>query len=478
MSAPTQAPAESSRAAPAQAGAGPSAADRAQLREEYATLGKKMRRWLLSGGALLLALPLLWGLLPAARQLVPTPTRGYRWRQAGTVQDSATTWVWALADSAGQAQLLLSRTQGRTWLTRRLGVPAAQARALALGWGGPWRGVLLGEKGELRLLPNALREPQRGQALTSPTTTAVALAVDTQGQRIVLKGSTIWQSSNAGRSWDAWQPDLPGTTELGNHAVLNGAGRVLFEPTQQRFFVVAPYGILQQVSANGAAWKLLPNVPSAADSVLYAGAAEEGRLLIIYHDGSAIRLSSADQATDRALVKLQVFTSLAPKPVALVHWHVAPPEADSTQTAATVADLDSALVFGQGTAGGSIQRLRLADKRIASSQVPAQPKPPTSTSAPKPLPALPAQQKPPTSTSTPKPLATPRPAPKRQPRLDNKAARAALVARAQAAVKDSAFRSQKQTRPAKDPDNPAATPTQSPVQQTSPAQFPLDKTKN
>jgi hypothetical protein len=385
------------------------------LQAEYQHLGRQLRRWLLGGTGLLLALPLLWQLLPSTRQLVPVPTRGYRWRQAGTVQDSGTTWVWALADSAGQARLLLSRNRGRTWLTRHLGVPAAQARALALGWGSPWRGVLLGQKGELRMLPDVRRNPQLGEVMRSPLIkgTSQAISVDRSGQQVVFTDSLgILKSLDAGRSWHRWNTPWPIT-------------QVLFEPVGRRFFVISPKGIGRQTEANSLNWEIVTATEATAP-VLYA-AFSGSSLFIIYQNGKAALVSDESQPGGaQVLGNYRVFSGLAQRPVALVGWPGARPQADTTAAIAT----DSALVFVKAAASGLIQRLRL--KALA---------PPLS------------QQSPPASTSQP-----PLPA--------NDKAQAALVARAEAAAKDSVFQSRKQSRPTKGTTSPATSPTSSPVQQS------------
>jgi hypothetical protein len=344
----------------------------------------------MGGAALLLVLLALWRLLPTSRQLVLVPTRGYRWLQAGTVQDRGATWVWALADSAGQARLLLSRTLGRTWLTRRLGVPAAQARALALGWGSPWRGVLLGPGGELRVLPDALHRPQQATLLPTPAVAAVALATDTQGRQLVLADSVqgIWQSADAGKSWQQAQPDSK------QAAALPPARHVLFDPVEKRFFAITSsyqaatslqtqatartirlpgYYLWKQAAGQGQLWaRTHPAAFSAAPApALYAGLAANGRLLLIYQDGSALQLSSLLQTTDPIEGRYRLFANLAQAPQALaLPGGPGKPLTDDAATgeAALILASDSALLFEATAAGGRVRRWRLGTSPLPQPQ--------------------------------------------------------------------------------------------------------------
>lgn len=386
MVARSQFPTETPPPQPAPAGA-------AGLRDEYQHLGRQLRRWLWGGAALLLALPLLWQLLPTSRQLVPMPTRGYRWLQAGTVPESGTTWVWALADSAGQARLLLSSTRGRTWLTRRLGVPAAQARALVLGWGSPWRGVLLGPRGALRVLPDVLHRPQQHTLLATPAVAAVALAADTQGHQLVLGDSVrgIWQSADAGKSWQQARPD----SEQG--PALPPTRHVLFDPVEKRFFgITSPYQssefaqtqttappsklpgyyLWKQTAGEGQRWTRTHGTAftAATAPALYTGLAANGRLLLIYQDGSALQLSSTLQTTDPVEGRYRLFATLtqAPQALALPGGPGSPLTDDAAPgEAAFILASDSALLFEATLTGGRVRRWRLGSEPLANSQPPA-----------------------------------------------------------------------------------------------------------
>lgn len=482
MSAPDQASAKALHAPDASQTEVTGATDRAQLRTDYEGLGKRMRHWLLLGAALL-ALPLLWWLLPTERRLVPAATRGYRWRQAGTVQDSGTTWVWALADSAGQARLLLSRTRGRTWVARKLGVPAAQARALALGWGSPWRGVLLGQKGELRVLPNVLREPQRGEPLQSPTTTAVGLALDTQGRQLVLADSLngAWQTLDAGKSWQKWAPNL--ATRTITPLALPQVAHVLFEPTRQRFFAISGYYrqqpspqtqaanppsdptarsfVWEQTDVNGVRWQrtTLPTFIEVNAPVLYAGPSVQGHLLIVYRNGNAIQLSSSNTAK-LVIGKFRLISDLPLPPVALA---LARQEESSADTAAFSGDSfqilnDSSLLFEAATEGGRIRRFSLgAPARLETQNESARPQAPVQ---PRPTPASTAATAVPTPRQSPK-----RPKPKGATVRTNTTPKPSTSSKPPA-NKDYAG------------DTAAATPNQSPVQQMPAAKRPTSKSKD
>lgn len=187
----------------------PDTPDPKALRDEYERAGQQLRAWLWAGLSLLLLGFGLWRWGPRERlaETTPVAVRGYAFRQAGAVRGpGGTTWLWILADTAGQAQVLLSTDHGRTWRARALGVPGNRARALALGWGAPGKGLVVGDSGWVRTLADVFNNPTRGQNYQVAGLSSAALrsvAVDTLGQEAVLTEAygDVWATLDQGRTW-------------------------------------------------------------------------------------------------------------------------------------------------------------------------------------------------------------------------------------------------------------------------------------
>ncbi|WP_375435291.1 hypothetical protein [uncultured Hymenobacter sp.] len=179
------------------------------LKNEYERTDQQLKGWLWAGVVLALLGFGLWRWGPRERQveMIPVAVRGYTFRQAGSVRGpDGRLWLWILADTAGQAHVLLSADHGRIWRARVLGVPIHRARALAFGWGTPGKGLIVGDSGWVRALTNVFDTPTQGQSRQVASFFGAALrsvALDTIGQKAVITASDgeVWATVDQGQSW-------------------------------------------------------------------------------------------------------------------------------------------------------------------------------------------------------------------------------------------------------------------------------------
>ena len=367
----------SSQPGPAGADAGDAAA---RLLASYEATGRQLRGWLRAGLGLLLAgLGLfMWG--PRDRRAEPRPTQGYTFRQAGTVRRADTTWAWILADTAGRARVLLSPDQGHTWRVRDLGLPASRARALALGWGTPGRGLVVGDSGRARVLADVFRAPRQGRASrlsTDPRQGLFSVAVDSAGQQAVVLGRqvAVQATKDGGRSWPELgaakfrAPSSPkpilAVTVL-DAFVLVAADTLyslILTPSQQE--AQNPHIVLRE----GIGWTCLHNPFTITPVALSFD--PQGKALAVAADGTAQRFylggaRHTDWQTGRVST-VRLFESQPPAQAVLVE---------------EVGGLDSTLLFSNtAQSGGQQRRAAIAPslatldavQAIRDARVPAQP---------------------------------------------------------------------------------------------------------
>lgn len=209
-------------------------------------------RWLLPVGAALLLVLAALGLVHPSRVALA----GYRFGQVGVQAD--TTW-WVLAARDNKAELLFrAGDTSRGWRPHALGVPAGEARQLALDWGG--KALLLGNSGTVRVYDAqfrlvdslqklnswAKRQPQGKGAFSvarAGPLRARAVLVDRAGRCAVVIGNKgqVYFTNNGGQSWTNWrepgnEPAADSTVQAGAYV---GQGSRL---ASTRFCLAAPAG--------------------------------------------------------------------------------------------------------------------------------------------------------------------------------------------------------------------------------------------
>lgn len=151
-------------------------------------------RWLLPVGAALLLLLIY--------QLAAYPERaaltGYRYQQVGVQPDS--TW-WILAYRNGKAEILFSRDTAQGWQRRELGVDSAEARSLALNWGG--KAILVGDGGAVRVYDSLFRPIDSVRHPLGKGFLARWVAADNSGLLAAAIGDSAkaFYSADGGRQW-------------------------------------------------------------------------------------------------------------------------------------------------------------------------------------------------------------------------------------------------------------------------------------
>ena len=225
----------------------------AQLAQQH----RRLRTWvrvLLGVGAVLLLVLIYYALNRPSRVMLS----GYRFRQVGVRVDKSR---WILAYRDGKAEVLFQpadTTKG--WQRHALGVDTAEARALALDWGG--KALLVGDDGVVRVYDSLLRpmdslqktlrtwpsEQSRRKGYlpgSQPPLQGRMIAGDKSGRYAVIigKNGQAFLTQDGGKNWEvwAWPAEMFPTDTLGTVALISSDQlRTSFlAGSRQRYFTLA-----------------------------------------------------------------------------------------------------------------------------------------------------------------------------------------------------------------------------------------------